>query len=299
MIPSSLRFLSRPFRFLSMASVLLALGAVAACGASPESSQDPTQEPSQAPSPDADASEDPTPDPVPERAVEVFESGSGAATVVFESGLGVGWTPWKPVALEVAAKARVFAYSRPGYGKSDPSPEPRDAAHIVEDLRVLLATRGYAPPYVLVGHSFGGAYMELFAKAHPEEVTGVVLVDTRHRDFTVACEEGGFEGCVVSPEVLATLPQVQQDEVEAFALTSDEIRAVGGFGAYPVRVLTATSHGFTTELETLWESMHTSLAEEAEDGEQTVYPGANHQLQLQRAHEVAEVILSVVSASEE
>jgi pimeloyl-ACP methyl ester carboxylesterase len=274
MIATAVRFPSRPFRFLTAVSALLAVGAVAACGASPE----PT----------------PTADPVSHRTVEVVEFGAGDATVVFESGLGNDWTPWETVATEVAARARVFAYSRPGYGQSEPSPEPRDAAHIVEDLRALLRGRGFAPPYVLVGHSFGGAYMELFAKAHPEEVKGVVLVEPRHRDFTTACEKAGLEGCTIPAAVVASLPQVQIDEFEAFAHTSDEIRPLGAFGAYPVRVLTATSHGFTPEVEALWESMLGSLAHEAADGEQRLFVGAGHNLEVERHHEVAEVILSLV-----
>jgi pimeloyl-ACP methyl ester carboxylesterase len=280
MTAASPHFLSRPFRFLSTASVLLAFAPIAACGMSP----------------------DPSPDPMPEstavseRAVEVVEYGEGDTTVVFESGLGNDWTSWDEVASEVASEARVFAYSRPGYGQSDETSTPRDAAHIVEDLRALLAARGVAPPYVLVGHSFGGAYMELFAKAHPEEVIGVVLVDPRHRDFTTACEQDGFEGCVPSASVVASLPQVQIDEFNAFAQTSDEIRAVGGFGLYPVRVLTATSHGFAPEVEALWESMLGSLADEAADGEQSVFVGAGHLLQVEKPHEVAEVILSLIPA---
>jgi pimeloyl-ACP methyl ester carboxylesterase len=61
----------------------------------------------------------------------------------------------------------------------------------VEELRALLAAQGVAPPYVLVGHSFGGAYQELFAKTYPAEVAGLVLVDPRHRDYSAACEGAG------------------------------------------------------------------------------------------------------------
>jgi pimeloyl-ACP methyl ester carboxylesterase len=278
MIPAATRFPSRPFRFLSAASLLLALGAVAACGGSPDPN--------------------PTPDPVSGRAVEVVVSGAGDTTVVFESGLGNDWTPWDQVATEVAARARVFAYSRPGYGQSDPSPAPRDAAQIVEDLRALLAARGFVPPYLLVGHSFGGAYMELFAKAHPKEVVGVVLVDPRHRDFTTACERASLEGCTVPASVVASLPRVQIDELEAFAHTSDQIRAVGTFGRYPVRVLTATSHGFAPEVEALWASMLASLADEATDGDQSLFVGAGHYLQVERAHQVAETILGLLPTPE-
>lgn len=129
--------------------------------------------------------------------VEVVEAGAGDATVVFEAGLGDDWARWDEVAAEVAGRARVFAYSRPGYGDSDPSGAPRTATRIVEDLRALLTARGFAPPYILVGHSFGGTYMELFAKAHPEEVAALVLVDSRPRDFTVACQSAGFKACII------------------------------------------------------------------------------------------------------
>jgi len=199
---------------------LLVLAAATACGASPDTmidaipdaswdeSPDETPDASADESPDTspDASLDESPDAaaVPELAVEVVERGAGDTTVVFESGLGNDWTAWDTVADEVAEKARVFAYSRPGYGTSDPTTAPRDATHIVEALRALLVARGYAPPYLLVGHSFGGAYMELFAKAYPEEVVGVVLVDPRHRDFATACEQAGLEGCVVPADVVAT-----------------------------------------------------------------------------------------------
>ena len=234
--------------------------------------------------------------PVSDRALEVIERGAGDTTVVFESGLGNDWTSWEPVATEVSAHARVFAYSRPGYGASEPTSEPRDAKHIVEDLRTLLTSKGYAPPYLLVGHSFGGAYMELFAKAYPDEVAGLVLVDPRHRDFTSACERAGLEGCTIPEAVVATLKPVEIAEFEAFARTSDEMRAAGEFGAYPVRVLTATAHGFSPEVEALWVSMLGSLAAEADDGAQQIFSGAGHVLQLERAHEVAEAILSLVPA---
>lgn len=232
-----------------------------------------------------------------ERTLEVVEYGAGDTTVVFESGLGSDWTPWESVAREVSNHARTFAYSRPGYGKSDPSPEPRDATQIVEDLRTLLMSRSLAPPYLLVGHSLGGTYMELFAKAYPQEVLGLVLVDPRHRDFTRACEAARFEGCSVPASIVATLPQVQIDELEAFEQTSHAIQSLGGFGAYPVRILTATSHDFTPDVEALWESMLGSLADEAADGIQSIFVGSGHYLQLEEVQAVTEVILSLLPDS--
>lgn len=229
--------------------------------------------------------------------VEVVETGDGETTVVFESGLGNDWSPWDAVIVEVAPHAPVFAYSRPGYGRSDPSSDPRDAATIVADLRALLAARGHSPPYVLVGHSFGGTYMELFAKAHPDEVAGLVLVETRHRDFTEACDRAGLIGCTIPDDVVASLPAVEMAEYEGFARSSAQIAAAGAFGSYPVRVLTTDSHGFPPEVEALWVAMHGELAAEAPDGAQVVFPGAGHYLPSDRPSDVAAIILEILTAA--
>lgn len=229
------------------------------------------------------------------RAVEVVTAGTGTSTVVFESGLGADWTPWDETASEVAGHARVFAYSRPGYGGSEPTTTPRDAHHIVEELRRLLADQGYAPPYVLVGHSFGGAYMELYAKTHPDEVAGVVLVDPRHRDFQSACERNGLEVCAIPSSLVAWLPDVQKAEIAAFRKVSEEIGAAP-FGSYPVRVLTSTAHGHSDTWESLWRSMLASLASEAGDGRAVVFEGAGHNLHVERPHDVAEAIVAIVDA---
>jgi pimeloyl-ACP methyl ester carboxylesterase len=274
MIALSHRQLSRFLRLLALAAAMLVFAVQSGCGTSLT----------------------PTLAQVSGRAVEVVEAGEGKATVVFESGFGNDWSSWDAVATEVATGARVFAYSRPGYGQSDPTTSPRDAAHIVEDLRGLLTTRGFKPPYVLVGHSFGGTYMELFAKAHPEEVSGLVLVDTRHRDFTTTCEKDGFTGCAIPADTVESLPPVQIAEFKAFAKTSDEIHAAGTFGSYPVRVLTATAHSFTPEVEALWVSMLASLADEAKDGDQIMFEGAGHLIQIEQPHEVAQVILGLAAA---
>lgn len=228
------------------------------------------------------------------RHVEIATAGTGPATVVFEAGLGMDWTSWDEVASEVAQRARVFAYSRPGYGASDPMTTPRDPLTIVEELRALLAAEGYPPPYVLVGHSMGGGYIELFAKAHPDEVAGVVLVDPRHRDFLATCEAAALDNCGISEPMLATQPDSAIAEYHAYALASDEIRAAGPFGSYPVRVLTATDHPVSPAREQLWEQMLASLAAEAPDGEQILVPGAGHVIQVDRPDVVTATILDLI-----
>ncbi|MFC0134434.1 alpha/beta hydrolase [Massilia eurypsychrophila] len=98
--------------------------------------------------------------------------------VVFESGLRGTLEKWDKVLDAVSPNATVFAYNRPGYVQSDVTDAPRDGATIVEQLRQVLRQKGLAPPYVLVGHSLGGLYMQLFARRYPNEVQGIVLVDS-------------------------------------------------------------------------------------------------------------------------
>ncbi|MFT3696821.1 MAG: alpha/beta hydrolase [Kofleriaceae bacterium] len=227
--------------------------------------------------------------------IELATDGTGgAATVVFEAGLGDDWTSWDDVASQVARHSKIFAYSRPGYGASSLARTPRDALTIVEELRSLLAREGYTPPYVLVGHSVGGAYMELFAKAHPDEVAGVVLVDSRHRNFLAACEEAKLDNCGIPEDVLDTQGASARDEYHAFSLAADEIHAAGAFGTYPVRVLTATDHPVSPAREQLWETMLAELAAEASNGQQIVVHGAGHFIQLDRPDVVISSILEML-----
>jgi pimeloyl-ACP methyl ester carboxylesterase len=229
--------------------------------------------------------------------VEIATAGAGdAPTVVFESGLGNDWSSWSEVARDVALHAPIFAYSRPGYGASSPATTPRDPEQLVEELRALLASRQYAPPYLLVGHSNGGAYMELFAKAHPDEVVGVVLVDPRHRDFLATCEAAQLDQCGIPESILELQPPTVIAEYRAFAMASEQIRAAGPFGAYPVRVLTATEHAVSPAREALWEQMLASLAAEAADGAQILVQGSGHNIQLERPDAVVEAILAVLPA---
>lgn len=98
-------------------------------------------------------------------------------SIVFENGLRATVDGWGKVIDSLSPDASIFAYNRPGYGNSPASETARDGATIVEELRQSLKHKGLAPPYILVGHSLGGLYMQLFAKRYPNEVSGLVLVD--------------------------------------------------------------------------------------------------------------------------
>ena len=116
------------------------------------------------------------------RKLNLFCSGTGSPTVVFESPSGsAGWAWWE-VQPRIASRTRACVYDRAGFGFSDPSPRALDALDAVDDLHALLQAAAIAPPYVLVGNSFGGASAQLFAWHYPGEVDGLVLVEPLHED---------------------------------------------------------------------------------------------------------------------
>ena len=127
------------------------------------------------------------PGPPPGRLVDVggFRmhlvcEGDGGPAVVLDAGAADLWTTWYRVQPELAKETKVCAYDRAGIGYSDPGPLPRSRRRTVEELRTLLSRAGVPPPYVLVGHSFGGLNARLYAALHPEEVAGLVLVESSH-----------------------------------------------------------------------------------------------------------------------
>lgn len=108
--------------------------------------------------------------------------GEGGPAVVLDAGSGDAWLTWFRVQPALAKVTRVCSYDRAGIGYSDPGPRPRSRRRIVEELRTLLDRAGVPPPYVLVGHSFGGLDVRLYAGLHPREVAGLVLLDSSHED---------------------------------------------------------------------------------------------------------------------
>ncbi|HEX5359564.1 MAG TPA: alpha/beta hydrolase [Fluviicoccus sp.] len=104
----------------------------------------------------------------------------GTMPVIFENGLGGTLDWWAKVYPALAAETTVFAYNRPGYGHSSLPVTPRDGQHVAEELRVLLRSQDLQPPYVLVGHSLGGLYLQWYARRYPDEVKALVLVDSTH-----------------------------------------------------------------------------------------------------------------------
>lgn len=132
--------------------------------------------------------------------------------IVLQSGLGDGRSTWNTVWPQLAARHRVFALDRPGYGNSPSSAAPRDPCHAALELRAALRSAQVAPPYLLVGHSLGGLYQVVFARLYPDETAGLLLLDPTHpghwatlqRDApTTAALLSGLRSTVFTPTMRA------------------------------------------------------------------------------------------------
>ena len=114
---------------------------------------------------------------------EYIQHHSGQVTIIMDAGYGDDSTTWRQVADEVSAHANILLYDRAGLGKSRTSTNRRTSNEMIRELHQLIKQLDIAPPFILVGHSFGGVNMQLFASEYRDEVTGLVLVDTTPSDY--------------------------------------------------------------------------------------------------------------------
>jgi pimeloyl-ACP methyl ester carboxylesterase len=234
--------------------------------------------------------------------------GEGSPTVILEAAnLGMS-AHWVRVQQQLAQTTRVCAYDRAGMGWSERGPEPRDAGQVSGELHTLLKGAGTERPYVLVGHSYGGLYARMYAARYPNQVSGVVLVDSSHPEqFTRSAEGramyeqtrrmGAFIPWLTRLGVIRLtnfypahpdLPSQQRAQIEAFNSstqqvvttveefratpeTSAQVRATGSLGDKPLAVLSAG------EQSSGWLEMQGELASLSSNSIHHVVEGATHE----------------------
>ena len=126
-----------------------------------------------------------------------IECRGNGSTVVFDSGLSQPRETWGVVPDEVSKFARACTYDRAGVGESDRAGFIRTSEDVVRELKALLEKAGESGPFILVGHSFGGQNVRVFAARFPQETRSIVLVDPTH------------------PNEYQSLNQFRTDEVQA------------------------------------------------------------------------------------
>lgn len=121
--------------------------------------------------------------------LHLHEQGQGSPSVILESGIAASSINWTLVQERLAQFVRVCSYDRAGFGWSSPCKTPRTVEQMISELDILLSRAAIPPPYILVGHSFGGLLVRSFAHRNSEKVAGLVLVDPVSLEFWANCPE--------------------------------------------------------------------------------------------------------------
>ncbi|HQR61365.1 MAG TPA: alpha/beta hydrolase [Methylophilaceae bacterium] len=259
--------------------------------------------------------------------------GTGSPTVILDAGLGDWSSHWASVQALLKGDTQVCSYDRAGYGWSDPGPRPRASAQLATELHALLKKAEIPPPYVLVGHSFGGFNMRLFSTTFDDEVVGLVLVDASHagslpyrRDengsgsnpaasnYRVLMVAAQADILKLPPEAI---PAVHNDflhtksiatarsEYRALADSVSQVQQAPGLGDIPLIVISRGIHewGESAEgaaREASWQAQQDELVRLSRRGTHKIASRSGHHIHLDEPGLVADAIRElVVKAREE
>jgi len=216
-------------------------------------------------------------------------------TLVFESGYGVPLENWNSIKNEVSKFSRMFIYDRAGIGNSEIDDRPQHSRQSVDNLHALLKKAGVKPPYVLVGHSIGGLNVRLFASKYPEEVVGVVLLDSSHEDqnkilpplFTKEVQEAYFNQFTIE----GSLSEVEE--------SLEQVRTSKSFGNIPLTVVTGSLQPFhTKESMAAWMKFQKELANLSTKRQHIIVEDAGHAIHIDKPEVVTDVIRDILSIVE-
>ena len=266
---------------------------------------------------------------IEEHRLHIECSGQGAPTVILDAGLGGTALEWVFVIERLQAQTQICTYDRAGYGGSDLGPLPRTSARIAHELAQLLVRARIAPPYVLVGHSFGGYNMQMFARRYPGLTAALVLLDASHPDqverfaapplnmVTAPSSRAGIVQFRELPQPILALPPLQRQlaleraarwktrrtvsaELLSFRDSAAEVRAAPPLGALPLVVI---SRGRSDEeatpkrvlFEQIWLELQTDLAANSSASAHLLARNSGHHIHLEQPDLVAFAIGLVVA----
>jgi pimeloyl-ACP methyl ester carboxylesterase len=240
----------------------------------------------------------------------VVSSGAGSPAVVLETGLGAESSEWTSVQQSVSI-ARVLRYDRANRGASDAVPGVRTALDMVEDLDHLLRAARVEAPYLLVGHSFGGLLVRLYAHQHRDRVAGLVLVDAMHQDqFDVLAPLFPPAAPSDHPELIKVRSFWQggwrQSDSTAehidFVTSTQQALEIASLGEIPLHVIIAGTflrqplieQQFREQLQQRWQALQMEFLKLSARSTCTLALGSGHFVQRDAPHVVSEAINTMV-----
>jgi len=269
--------------------------------------------------------------------IHLYCVGSGSPTVVFESDLDqYGSLSWDSVQGEIGALTRACSYDRAGIMWSEPGPRPRDGETIAAELKAVLDAAGEEGPYLLVGHAFGGAYVRIFAGQNPDDVCGMVLLESSHPEMLTRFAEIGVVSTIPDRKIRPLisllshlgspgrykgnpydLPPNIYNPLEAFlpgssmAWFDEKVESpntlvqAGQYdhlGDFPLLVISASDPPTSTAdkgqaIQDLWLELQQDLLSLSDNSELRLYEGG-HYPQLQHPEMVIEAIQDVLEQCE-
>jgi len=219
--------------------------------------------------------------------------GSGATTVILENGLDGDESTWSDIVPKVKTDSRVCTYSRANIPPSDSREGKHTAADSVADLHQALKASGEKAPYVMVGFSFGGLITQIYAAQHPNDVAGLVLIESNHPD-----EEEEFEKHL-TPEQIdedRTAANANSEGIDVFA-SLEEAQGAGALPNVPLVVVTATA---AIDWPPGWDpKVFNGLRAQQQRDLATSVPGGTQVMADQSGHDVPheqpEIVVSAIS----
>ena len=221
--------------------------------------------------------------------------GQGSPAVIFEGGFGAGIASWSTVQKDVATFAQTVSYDRAGLSQSEPGPKPRSAKQIGTELKAALLKAGVKPPYVLVGHSFGGVYARVFADMYPKDVIGMVLIDPSQEAFNDWAK--------------TNLPDLRKEEEGRIAKASEGVRAESDSietsysqartakippGIQVLLISAAQDEGMPAEARKMWIQKHKEWIASVPGGKHIIAEKSSHFVQAQNPALVIDAIRQMV-----
>ncbi|WP_181899471.1 alpha/beta fold hydrolase [Flagellimonas nanhaiensis] len=229
------------------------------------------------------------------RIVEHVVKGNGKVSIVLETGMGPTIDTWRNILDTLSTVSKVYAYNRPGYGTSSLHNPPFTVTDVAKQLHDNLKSSNIPPPYLLVGHSAGGLYINMFARLFPDEVAGVIFLDASHpQQFEYFKNE---QQLLYNTLTLSIKKSTRKYELDIVKNTLSDFEKAPPFPKVPISVLTAgkkSSFLESNEMRQQWLIFQKELSQLSPKSNHIIVEGSGHYIHQNRPDVVIEEIKRIL-----